>query len=368
MRLPLFASLIATGQIVTGQIAYAEPPRVVADILPLHSMAAAVTKGVSTPEFLLPPGADPHGYALRPSEARALSNADVVLWVGPVLTPWLEQPLDNLATNAARLTAQEMAGIELLPMRALEDFGTGDGHDHDAHDHAKHDEHDHDDHDHAKHDEHDHDDHDHAKHEEHDHDDHDHAKHEEHDHDEHDHAKHDAHHGHNHGPEDAHLWLDPANAVIIATALADHLAKIDPDNAATYQSNAEAFAATLATKSEMLRDAAEPLRDVAFLVDHDSYRYIEDAFGLTPAGTLSLATGAPASPSHLQELTVVLAETSITCLFLDPASNTQRADTFLPATLTRVSLDPLGSTLTPGPELYGDLLTSVAEAYAGCAS
>jgi zinc transport system substrate-binding protein len=39
-------------------------------------------QGVGEPEMILPPGASPHGYAMRPSEAAALQSADVVVWIG----------------------------------------------------------------------------------------------------------------------------------------------------------------------------------------------------------------------------------------------------------------------------------------------
>ncbi|HEY6612292.1 MAG TPA: zinc ABC transporter substrate-binding protein, partial [Pseudomonas sp.] len=41
--------------------------RVLTSIKPLQLIAAAVQDGAGTPEVLLPPGASPHHYALRPS-------------------------------------------------------------------------------------------------------------------------------------------------------------------------------------------------------------------------------------------------------------------------------------------------------------
>lgn len=81
-RLALVFILIATPAI-------AEPPRIVADIPPVHSLVAQVMEGVGDPVLLLDGVASPHGGSLRPSQARALAKADLVVWIGNALTPWL---------------------------------------------------------------------------------------------------------------------------------------------------------------------------------------------------------------------------------------------------------------------------------------
>lgn len=85
-------------------------PRVATDILPVHSLVARVMEGVGTPDLILPPGASPHGYAMRPSEAAALEQADVVFWIGPALTPWLAGPIENLAREATKVAFLEDGG------------------------------------------------------------------------------------------------------------------------------------------------------------------------------------------------------------------------------------------------------------------
>lgn len=88
----------------------ADAPRVVVDIAPLHSLVAQVMDGVSTPDLIVTPGSDVHHLSLRPSAARIIAQADVVIWVGPALTPWLTDPIDTLAPQAATLTLLETAG------------------------------------------------------------------------------------------------------------------------------------------------------------------------------------------------------------------------------------------------------------------
>jgi zinc transport system substrate-binding protein len=105
----------------------AEAPRVMTDIAPIHSLTAQVMGDVGAPELLLPPGADPHDFALRPSDAGRLAEADLVIWVGEGLTPWLEEPIATLAPEAARMSLLDAAG---WAKREINDHGHDHGHDH----------------------------------------------------------------------------------------------------------------------------------------------------------------------------------------------------------------------------------------------
>ena len=82
-HLPAFAALISLAALPA-----VSAPRVATDIPPVQSLAARVMQGVGKPESILPPGATPHSYSMRPSEAARLSEADIVFWVGEGLTSW----------------------------------------------------------------------------------------------------------------------------------------------------------------------------------------------------------------------------------------------------------------------------------------
>jgi len=79
-----------------GGTAMADVPNVAADIAPVHSLVARVMQGVGAPSLIVAPGASPHEYSLRPSEAAALQEADLVFWVSPDLTPWLGDAIETL--------------------------------------------------------------------------------------------------------------------------------------------------------------------------------------------------------------------------------------------------------------------------------
>lgn len=116
----------------------AQAPRVIVDIAPVHGLVARVMDGVGSPELLLPSTASVHSHALRPSEAALLESADIVIWVGEDLSPWLMAPIDSLASEAVVVRLLDTTGTRLLPFR--EDSGADDDHDH-AHDEDAHDPH-----------------------------------------------------------------------------------------------------------------------------------------------------------------------------------------------------------------------------------
>lgn len=105
---------------------------IVTSIKPLQLIAAAISAGGATPIQLLPNGASPHDYQLRPSDMRALSQADLVVWVGPELESFLAKPLATLPASVQQLA--------LLPPGPLTSSKHGQ-HEHSAHDHDNHHDH-----------------------------------------------------------------------------------------------------------------------------------------------------------------------------------------------------------------------------------
>ncbi len=128
---PLLAAL---SLLIATLPARAEAPRVATDILPVQSLVAMVMKGVGSPDLIVSPGASPHGYSLRPSEARALEDADLVFWMGPALTPWLEEAIGTLARDAHVTSLLRVDATVLHLFR--EGVGLESHHGHDDHSHT----------------------------------------------------------------------------------------------------------------------------------------------------------------------------------------------------------------------------------------
>ena len=196
-KLPFILSILSFLTLFTS--ANAEI-KVVASIKPIHSLASYLMKGVGTPNLIVDGYASPHGFAMKPSHAKMLQEADLIFWVGEGLENFLEKPLKSIAKKAEKIELLEIKGLQKLKFREKNIF---DEHDDHGHKEDKHDDHGHDD----------------DGHKEDDHDDHDHDKdgHKEDDHDDH------GHEGHAHGEYDPHIWLDPINAIVILNEMVEHL-------------------------------------------------------------------------------------------------------------------------------------------------
>ncbi|WP_253913361.1 zinc ABC transporter substrate-binding protein [Pseudoruegeria sp. HB172150] len=112
--------------------AAAEVPKVATDIPPVHALVSRVMDGAGEPLLILPVGASPHVYAMRPSEAAALEGSDVVFWVGEELTPWLTGALSTLAGDALTVPLLQAEGVERRPYRWGGEADDGHGHSHAA--------------------------------------------------------------------------------------------------------------------------------------------------------------------------------------------------------------------------------------------
>ena len=356
--------------------ARAEVPVVTADIPAVQSLVMQVMGDLGTPGLAMTPGASPHGYQMRPSEAKQLAGSDVVFWVGPELEPWLGEAIGTLAPDARSVELLKAPGVETLMFRTEALFEPAEGHGHEEghdHDHGAHDQDDHEGHDHEGHDHegHDHDGQGHEDHADHDHD-HDHAAaHDDQDHDEahegheddHDHEG--AHH-HDHSGTDPHAWLDPQNASAWLASIAQTLATADPENAATYESNATAAQQKLAALTETL-DAELSDLPGAYVVFHDGYHYLENRFGLPSRGAISMSDATSPSPARLAELREAIAAEGVTCIFAEPqfsASSMERIAEDLD--LRTGTLDPLGQSIPTGPDFYADLMEGLSASLRGC--
>ncbi|MBY8977480.1 zinc ABC transporter substrate-binding protein [Rhodobacteraceae bacterium NNCM2] len=330
----LSVSLVILTSVMAGA-AHAAPPKVATDIPPVHSLVAQVMGDLGTPELVMKPGVSPHGYSMRPSEAQLLESADLLVWVGDGLTPWLANAKSSLAPNTLSLELMAAPGMRLLEFREgarfeAHDHDHGHGDDHDEHDdHEKHD-------DHADHDKHD------------DHDDEHAEKNEEGHHDE---------HGHEGEHLDPHIWLDPENAKQALRLIADSLADLDPENAATYYRNATDSVAKLSELETWVNDKIAPVHGGKFIVFHDAYHYYEARFDIEASGAISLSDASAPSPRRVAEVRDTILDVDARCVFAEPQFNTSIIASVTEGTdVKQAILDPLGAGIEPGPGLYNQLI------------
>jgi zinc transport system substrate-binding protein len=314
----------------------AESRSVVASILPIHSLVAGLVEGIHHADVLLPASASPHGYAMRPSEARLLQDADLFVWVGPDLETFLERSLSEPRAGRTVISLMNDLSLELLSTR---EGGVWEEHGHDhglghaqSHDHER--------------------DHDH---------DHDNG----HEHDQgYDHGQ---RHDHGNGHKDAHIWLSPENARHIATGVTEHLVRWDPANAAAFQRNRDALLARIDALDRQLRQQLAPVRDRPFIVFHDAYQYFERHYGLNAAGSITIDPARSPGARRIQELRNRLDQDDVACLFTEPQFRPALAQTLVEGHGTRLGeLDPMGSKLQPGPDAWFRLMQNMADSITDC--
>lgn len=332
--------LLSTALFAAGTIAArAETPSVVVSIKPIHSLVSAIMQGVGEPGLIVEGGASPHTYSLKPSNAAALQDADVVFWVGHGLEAFLEKPLEALSGKATVVELEDAPGLEKLRFR---EGGPFEAHEHegeDGHDHA------HEGHSHDK------DGHDHAKAED----------------EGHAHGEEAGHEDHDHGDFDMHLWLSPDNARAIAVETARVLAEKDPANAEAYNRNLATLTKNLAALDKEIAETVAPVKDKPFVVFHDAYQYFEHHYGVHTAGSITVSPETLPGAERLTQIRDKVKTLGATCVFAEPQFEPKLVNVVIEGTpATSGTLDPEAATLEPGPDLYFTLMKSIATSLRDC--
>lgn len=309
-------SLTALALLMAGT-ASAAPLSIATDIPPVHSLVSMVMGDRGEAVLLMDQGADAHDFQLRPSQARSIAGADSVIWMGPELTIWLDDALDSLRAEGASMALLDVAGT------------IHRGYDDHDDDHAGH-----------SHDE---------------------------EHDDDDHSDEDAHEGHDHSGDDPHAWLDPMNAEVWVDAIADHLSALDPEGAEIYAKNAMRASITLEALQKQTSETLAPMHDTPIVVFHDAYGHFAGRFDIEIAGTIALGDAAAPSAAHLSELRHHIEDEGAKCIFAEPQHNATMAQQIADELgLSVGTLDPMGSELALGADLYPALISQMATAIATC--
>ncbi len=309
--------------------------KVVASIKPIHSLASYLMNGVAKPDLIVDGYASPHGFAMKPSHAKMLQNADLIFWVGEDVENFLEKPLGSIAKKAEKIELMQIKGLQVLKFRERNIFDDYDDHGHDDHDsHAKKEDHD-----------------DHGKKEDHD----DHGKKED----------HDDHERHAHGEFDPHIWLDPINAKVILNEMVEHLIENDPKNEAKYKSNLDE---ALKDIDKLTIDVMTELSNsVSSIVFHDAYQYFEKRFNVNILGAFTVNTDVMPGAEQLAEIREIIEHDKVACVFSEPQFNPDIIKAVAKDMNIKTGvIDPLGATLNPGKDLYFSLIKNMSASFKGC--
>ena len=292
---------------------------VVTSIKPLHSLTSYIMEGVGEPELIIDGVASPHNFQIKPSHAKMLQNADLVIWIGEDLESFLPTALKSIPKDAVVFELLDQSGLKKLKFREKNIFEGHDDHGHDEH----------------------------AKMED--------------DHDDHGHDD----HGHGHGSFDPHIWLDPANAKVIVKKITNQLSKIDKDNASTYKANSKKVIKDL---DGLIKEVKNEInKDASFVVFHDAYQYFEKRFGLSVIGALTVNPDVMPGAEQLSEIREVIEHEKAKCIFSEPQFNPNIINSIASDTGVKTGvLDPLGANIDKGKNMYFDLIKGMSNSLKDC--
>lgn len=307
----LFAALSAA---LWGTAAQRADAAVVTSLKPLGFIASAIADGVTETQVLLPDGASEHDYSLRPSDAKRIQNADLVVWIGPEMEAFMDKSTQSIPDNK-KVTIAQLDGVKPLLMKGADDDDDDHAHE-DGHGHA---------------------------HEE----------------------KGDAHH--HHGDYNMHLWLSPEIARLSAVAIHNKLVELMPQSRARLDANLKDFEANLAATDKQVASELAPVKGKGYFVFHDAYGYYEKHYGLTPLGHFTVNPEIQPGAQRLHQIRTQLVEQKATCVFAEPQFRPAVVESVARGTTVRMgTLDPLGTNIQLSKESYPAFLTQLATQYASC--
>ncbi|MCE2927525.1 MAG: zinc ABC transporter substrate-binding protein [Rickettsiales bacterium] len=285
---------------------------VVVSIKPIHSLVSAVMEGdTEQPQLLLSGKESLHSFSLKPSQVKSLAGADIVFYMSNDFELFMDKAIGNLNASVQLIQLANTKGLTLLPARMGEGF--------EAHEHG----------------------------------------HEHHHEEDADHKK-DAGH-------DFHLWMSPANAMIMVQEISAKLSKAYPAKQKLYETNAAKLVTRLETLDQDMMRRMEKLKNKPFIVFHDAYQYFEKRYGLSAAGSLTIHPERGLSARHMTEIREKIKHDGALCVFREPQFDSAIVDNLLAGTKAKSAvLDPEGALIAPGKELYFQLIEGIAGSLESC--
>lgn len=295
---------------VTASLTFSAQANVVASLKPVGFIAAAIADGVTPVDVLLPDGASEHDYALRPSDAKRLKNADLVVWVGPEMEAFM-------AKSAAELPAKK--NLAIVDINGVKPLLISGGEDEDEHTAEKSEQ-----------------------------------------------PDADAHH-HHHGEFNMHLWMSPEIARKTAVAIHEKLLELMPQDKAKLDANLQQFEVTLADTDKRVNAQLAPVRNQGYFVFHDAYTYFEKHYGLSPTGHFTVNPEIQPGAQRLHQIRTQLVEQKAVCVFAEPQFRPAVIDAVARGTQVRKgTLDPLGTDISLAKDSYVKFLSQLSSQYASC--
>ena len=301
---PWLALIGALIRSVAAHAAGDAAPAVAVTVKPLHSLVAAVMSGIGKPDLLISGTARARDYTPAAGVAQQLAKARLVFWIGPMLERNLAHPLASVAGATEVVAVSEGPGIVLRPARTGGAWSLED----------------------------------------------------------------DAPVGSGTTFEtDGDLWLDPRNARAIVATVTARLGAADSAHAGRYTANAAKLYARLDALDASFQQQLSPVASRRFLVYRDDYQYLEQHYRLSAVGAVLGASGEAPGRLRMEAVRHQVKVSRARCVFGEPDAPESLLDAVADGLGVRTgTLDPEGSALKPGPDLYADLMSGLVASLRKC--
>ncbi|MFP3029124.1 MAG: zinc ABC transporter substrate-binding protein ZnuA [Arsenophonus sp.] len=283
---------------------------VVTSIRPLGFIAAAITNDVTDLHILLPHGASPHDYALKPSDLKKIKTTDLFIWVGSELETFLEKPLAQLCADK-RITLSNDPSIKTQLLKSTDDSTSINNKNSHGHDHGEH---------------------------------------------------------HSHGEYNMHIWLSPDIARITANIIHQRLVALYPKFKKQLDVNLRKFDEKLTqTDKNLAKILLQPDGDKKYFVFHDAYAYFEKHYHLASLGYFTINPIIQPGAKRLYKIRTILAHKKAVCVFAESQFRPAMIKTVINDSNVRIgTLDPLGSGIKLNKDSYVEFLTGLSNQFKSC--
>jgi zinc transport system substrate-binding protein len=307
----LLASFLIFGSLVFVQssINYANA-KVISSVKPIGFITEAIASGVTDTGILLPDGASPHTYYLKPSDLAKLKSADLVIWVGEDMEVFMPTVLKSI-DRKKQIELMSVPEIKSLLRTSHDENEHEDTHSHDLINQD--------------------------------------------------------HHHHNHGEYDEHIWLSPKIAKIIAQSIHDKLVTLYPDKSTLIDENLNEFIMNLTETEQNIAKKLITVQNRGYFVFHDAYGYFETQFGLKNLGSFTINPAVQPGVQKVYAIQQELKEHQAVCVFREPQFSPAVIEKLVNGTNVRIGeLNPLGTGIALSKDAYSQFLSKLTQQLLDC--
>ena len=280
---------------------------IISSVKPIAFIAQAVSDGVTNTDILLPDGASPHTYSLKPSDLAKIKTAELIIWVGEDLETFMPTVLKSIDKN------KQIELMDIPTIKSLLRTSTNNHDQQETHSHNNDSDHDH------------------------------------------------------HGEYDEHIWLSPKIAKEIAQAVHDKLITIYPDKKDIIDENLNEFTVKLAETEQNIAKKLINVQNSGYFVFHDAYGYFESQFGLKNLGSFTINPAVQPGVQTVYAIKRELKEHQAVCVFREPQFSPAVIEKIVNGTDVRIGeLNPLGTDITLSKNAYSQFLLRLTQQLLDC--